>query len=556
MGRFWFSAPVILVCAGFFVTGDIARGWELTLKGSFNWRYEYYSQMGGKRFFGPHNVDLGTPSAGAAGPVNFWIGDRLAFDDDLVSGSDASAQVTYLTVNPQIRMNRAVRIRSQYRVGSWVFDQPAAGQGLGDLRRSVYLNSEQGGVQRSFSPGYWELMWLSAQSPWGILTVGKRPGKLGCGMMFDGVDNYTVETVSLRVPFGPLAIGVAFYPWRVGSRDYWNRVDRSAMRADNIGLYFVYASGPIQCGFQNIHVRYHRGPESELDPNDRDDVVPYDRVDNYGTCFAKYYNGRIFFNTELGWYDRIEHHQRSVVLPAPTNGAGSPFRPTYREHWRYMVETGACVGPAKLSFLWGWISGPDRRHGVLIDRTGEHRVRTLGNTSLFQAYSHILSYNYGGGNDSFTNARNGYMTDANAYGVRIDYAVAANLNFFGTFFWADRVSHGYGWGYIRPGIDAANVPTGSVEFDRQGAINNPAPAIPDLHLGYEIDLGFNWKLLEAYALDFTFGYWQPGRWFNYACVDRSNPGWKNQTAANNFGINPDRRIDPVFGLSLTLKGEF
>jgi hypothetical protein len=379
---------------------------------------------------------------------------------------------------------------------------------------------------------------------------------LGCGLMFDGTDNYTVETTSMVVQTGPMRLGFAFYPSRVGSTAYWNRADRSGNRNLQFGMYVTYRVGPMDLGGQNIHVRIHQGPESQLDPAQREALIPYDRVDNFGTAYVKYNNGRFFFNSELGWYNREEHRQRSVIIPAAVPGAGSPFRPVYRDHWRGMVELGAYAGPSKLSLLWAKITGPDRRHGATIDRTGEHRVATIGNTSLFLPYSHVLVYNYGGGNDSFTNSRNGYLTDAVAYGARIDHAVAANLNVFASFFWAERISHGYGWGYIAPALSAANIPTGSVSYRRKGGFTNPAPAIPDSNLGYEIDSGFNWQLLENYRLSCTFGVWQPGRWFNFACADRSNPGWKTPAPENNWGINPTRTIDPVYGMELILSGEF
>ncbi|MEJ2716780.1 MAG: hypothetical protein P8182_06510, partial [Deltaproteobacteria bacterium] len=514
------------------------------------------SQLGSKGFFGPFNIDNGAPNPGAAGVVNFWQGERLGFDANLVSGADAYGQLSYLTLFPQLRFNKAVRIRGRYRVGTWVFNVPNAGEGVGYLARSEYLNSQEGGVQRSFSPGYWELLWLSAQTPWGIITLGKRPAKLGCGLIFDGTDNYTVETTSMVVQTGPLRLGFAFYPSRVGGTAYWNRADRSGNRQLQAGMYVTYRVGCMDMGGQNIHVRIHQGPEGRLDPAAREALIPYDRVDNFGTSYVKYNNGRFFFNTELAWYNRIEHRLRSVTVPASVPGAGSPFRPVYRNHWRYMVELGTFAGPAKLSLLWATITGPDRRHGVLIDRGGEHRAATTGNTSVFLPYSHILVYNYGGANNSFTNARNGYLTDAVAYGARLDYAVAANLNVFSSFFWADRPSHGYGWGYIAPAIDGAGIPTGSVRYSRKGGFTDPAPAIPDSNLGYEIDWGFDWQLLESYRLSGTFGYWQPGRWFNFACADRANPGWKTPGAANNWGINPDRSIDPVYGMKLVISGEF
>jgi hypothetical protein len=148
------------------------------------------------------------------------------------------------------------------------------------------------------------------------------------------------------------------------------------------------------------------------------------------------------------------------------------------------------------------------------------------------------------------------MTDCNVYAARFDFSAAANLNFYWSFLWAERLSKGYGWGFIQPALDATGIPTGSVAYSRKGTFANPAPAIPDNHLGWEIDFGFNWKILEGYVINASFGYWQPGRWFNFACVDRSNAGWKNPLPGNNFGINPDRTIDPIFGMDIVVAGEF
>jgi hypothetical protein len=148
------------------------------------------------------------------------------------------------------------------------------------------------------------------------------------------------------------------------------------------------------------------------------------------------------------------------------------------------------------------------------------------------------------------------MTDCCVYATRLDYAAAANLNVYGSFLWAERLSKGYGWGYIQPALDANEIPTGAISMSRKGTFADSSPAIPDNGLGWECDFGLNWKFLEGYAMDARFGYWQPGKWFNFACVDRSNPGWKNPLPSNRFGINPDRAIDPIFGMQIVVAGQF
>lgn len=138
-------------------------------------------------------------------------------------------------------------------------------------------------------------------------------------------------------------------------------------------------------------------------------------------------------------------------------------------------------------------------------------------------------------------------------GARFDYAVAANLNLFASVFQADRVSHGYGWGFIRPQYDQT---TGRVQYFERDVYTNPPPSIPDSKLGYEIDWGVDWKLLEGYTIRTQFGVWWPSRWFNFACIDRSNPDWKTPTPASMWEIIPERTIDPVFGKEVKLEANF
>ena len=74
-----------------------------------------------------------------------------------------------------------------------------------------------------------------------------------------------------------------------------------------------------------------------------------------------------------------------------------------------------------------------------------------------------------------------------------------------------------------PSDSLADFPTGNVAFTINGAAGSPN--IPDRALGWEVDAGFDWKLLEGFTTNFTLAYWAPGKWFNYACIDRSVPVW-------------------------------
>jgi hypothetical protein len=97
----------------------------------------------------------------------------------------------------------------------------------------------------------------------------------------------------------------------------------------------------------------------------------------------------------------------------------------------------------------------------------------------------------------------------------------------------------------------------NTNFGENGlAYTNPSPAIPDDSLGWEVNLGVDWKLLDWWNVGLSAAYWQPGRWYNYACIDRSVQGWNTPTQANSWGVNPDRKIDPIVGFNASLSVNF
>ena len=124
-----------------------------------------------------------------------------------------------------------------------------------------------------------------------------------------------------------------------------------------------------------------------------------------------------------------------------------------------------------------------------------------------------------------------------------------------SYFWAQRTSHGYGWGCIGPNDFSYNAtaPDGNISINLNGHPGAAdAPNIPETSLGWEVDLGIVWQLLDGYAVSALFGYWQPGPWFSYACVNRAVSAWNAPTAGNFWGTRPDRLIDPIIGGEIAL----
>ena len=163
------------------------------------------------------------------------------------------------------------------------------------------------------------------------------------------------------------------------------------------------------------------------------------------------------------------------------------------------------------------------------------------NNQATDAYNYLLFHTYGGGNDApwnaglyFTNDENGQMSDAYALAARLDFAVAANLNIWGSYMWASRVEQN-GWlagqkdynGSTATGTGATSINLNQwTAYDAQlwkatympgsGAAANMNPYVDDRYLGWEANVGVDWKLLENMTVMSRYAYWQPGPWFDQA----------------------------------------
>lgn len=547
-------AVVLLVVVSFAPMHDAARAWELSMDGDFTSTYEYYSQQGANGFFGAANIDKSAGTAGALGlkngdfaSLNGWVGKRAR---DLVSGTDSSQQYPALEILPQVRITPALRVRGKYRLGDY-----------GDPAASDYITNTRPGLDVATSDGQWTLWWISAQSPWGEVVVGKRPEMFGTGLQYDGAHNSTGEGVLLVSSYGPLRIGMVFQPfWQeavnqrlsMASSPYYNLLDKSGVRQRSAKAFMTYRAGPVDIGTQLYVSKWHAGPESQNTQAARTTFVPYDDLIQHGCVYLKYFNGKVFLNAEVAyWNEAINLIGRA---------------PLYSESWRYMLQTGAVIGPDTLSVLYAFMPGADRRYGALIDRQPFFQQGASGAFGLFQPYTYLLGYAYGSGVNAFDLCRNGYINEAWVVAARLDHALAANLRIFGSFLWAERSSHGHTWGFIRPA--QKSTVTRAVNAGGAGAdqvtwtpyVNykdNPnAPTVPDNALGWEATAGIDWKLLEKFQITVLGAFWKPGKWFNYACVDRGVPNWDVPSAANRWGANPGRTIAPVVGAQVILTSEF
>ncbi len=579
-----------------------ALGWEFQMTGSMSWNFGFYNQQGGKGFFGPCNIDV--DDNGQASNLNFWW-NGPNFSQNLVTGETAGLSYLSIVLDPTITINPAIKLNSEIHLGQW--ENPQA---------SYYFTQDSPGTANAMSEAQFTQFWATAQLPWGTFGVGKRPWKFGTGLQYDGSDALTSESLLLNSGYGPFDIGLGVYvhlPVRPGHtitldpydlaifgvQPYFNFTDNSGALIYDTLAYTMYNSGPVQMGILGAFGSYHIGPEGvlrtliagALPPATADRAL--DSSFFHGTGFMKYNNGRFFFNAEAAWLYWTDRVTGPGVFASPltddaisafvtaSNYASPLFSPPtflpsarYTEQWRYMAEAGVYCGPSKLSFLYAWSPGPDRRNGQLIDRQSAAFVwhptfdTFLGNYDVFRPYSYIFMYSYGCGFDAFSLSADGYLRDAQVLATRLDYAVASNLNVYGAFMYANRTSNGYGWGCISPlvhttaGIGSFDNVDGNVHYNLNGNTGNTKPLatppnIPDTALGYEVDGGVDWQLLSSFTTSVLVGYWQPGKWLNFACIDRSVPGWRTApNAENNWGTRPDKAINPIVAGQVTMTFSF
>lgn len=382
-----------------------------------------------------------------------------------------------------------------------------------------------------------------------------------------------------------LKLGLGFYPWQqdtlitalnpnalpaAAAPFPWNQYDVDVAQRVNLLAYLMWNNDVLEFEAGTLYTASHAGPELAQNTFSRIRFPTTDRYVNEGWLYLRYWNGRFKLRTELDWYTRETRYQRSQSglffnQPAPdpsVAGSGSPFAPQFIDSLRFMADATAYYGPMSFTLFYSHMPGPDRRHGILIKK--QPFINDVTHVALdpFYPMSALLAYRFGGGVNS-----PGDLSDASMIAGKIEYAVAANLTVSASYLHATRVSHGYGWGWIRPSTTPGTF--GQVVYDPElGSFFPPAPAppqfpftanvpaIPARDLGWEVDVGVFWQLLNQLSIDLTLSYWQPGRWFNYACVDKSMAGWDAPVAANNWGVNPNRSIDAVIGIELAVLSSF
>jgi hypothetical protein len=114
----------------------------------------------------------------------------------------------------------------------------------------------------------------------------------------------------------------------------------------------------------------------------------------------------------------------------------------------------------------------------------------------------------------------GMMTDAHCFAGRLDYAVAANLNLWGSYIWAHRLERAgtyFGQYQSSGSLASGSIPNLTDFYIRAGrSFGTGNDYVSDGFLGWEMNYGLEWKMLEGLTLSTRYSYWRPGAWFREA----------------------------------------
>ncbi len=570
-----------------------AWAWEFSMSGEFEYRYRYLARTGVGDLFGSaqaaQSLGLGT-TIGLAGPVGLaGAAEAVQVEALSVRGSDASMGEQRLDIYPQIRVNKAIRWRGVYSLQghlngngyetswgnpSWADPAHYAGWHFSDSRN---IAGEVG-----MASGIWRDSWVTAQTPWGIIALGRRPIQWGLGWSTLHEKDLHTNSVAVVAPYGPLTIVLAHFLHDSGEdtdptaavAPFGNvgfgpssAVDQNEVRSWNSAYAVRYTSGHVDAGtlsrvvaYNDVHgTAYPAGTSIRSDTTQSVAAVFINGTHANGSAmplvgdlfflmqvnYFKYNRGNFFFNAEYDFQ----------YADARRKGG----RPVSARTQAWMVELGTLIGPTKFSLAHFFRSGNDRRNGLFLPAaatgaqgTYDHWNEFLvfgGADEAIKPYQFLIGY-YGTGNGSYDSCGYPTFTDFVGYAARIDHAVAANLNVFGSFMVAQRQSDTFS------GIAqySGNGPVG------RGPIVGPAgggigPRIPVNDLGWEFDLGCNWKLLEGLTFNSLFALWQPGDWFKWAYVDH---GSVNLTTVDgiDFPVTPHREIDPLIAFQGSMVVDF
>ena len=608
MKRLWFIALAMLLIV---TLGSVALAWEFNMKGEAEWRYRYWTRTGINDIFGPMGdsvLDLGinhlatfpttgTSNRGGTGTFNQQATFGVLAGENRF-GPAMSLNDYRMTLYPIIRVNPAIQVAASVNLtslGIWSDGQPYVGGGYtaaagGGALTLAATSTNVGYVNSLYVPigdrpaasdipnSYVTLQWLKLgiRTPMLDFSIGYKDSQIGMGL-WKHRDVRASTSFGVSAVYGPLKIG--FSPYFSRRRSAWslgdgatsrNTGNAAIQRVDDRRIYFEalfgeieYSNGPLV--FQIVSDSYRQPWTPTIDARgavltaannantSTDDVIRY-RI----ASAVKYFNGRFFFNAEADWFNEWNSGKGTAPGPAGPVNANRNYNA-----WMYGVELGCICGPSKLTANYVRATGEDTSTRITSE---DAQVSEQGLSSAYmKPWGYLMYWMYGTGTNYDADGY-GQPTNLQHVGVRLDYAVASNLNFFTVYSnaWRDQPGAYRLGGDYRTGLQLFQ--NADILAAQGGAFRGRAVPNNFNFVGWEIDTGVNWKLLENLTWNTMLCFWQPGNWWgaaypNTSAIYRAGVT-PNTNAMNTAGgealatVNFHRKIDPLFAVETTLLVSF
>jgi len=587
MGRVLFG---LIIAVSFIAHTSMALSWQFSMKGENEIRYRYWGRTGNNDIFGSmdSNVYLGvnhlvthpSPSRDNFPSTSFGVlAGENRFGSDMNFNDMRVTFIPKVVVNPAIELEGSINLTSLgIHSGGRPYDSYGTPGEINSLYVPVSNRPSATDVPNTIVTVQWWRMRF--EMPIGTFILGYRPVPLGMGL-WKGVCQRSSTAFALRINYGPLSVLMGPYLGRTFTN--WNQVSRNSgttatYRKDDDrdyarGYHFdvFYRQGPLAVDF--AHTGYRDDSSQNVDQRALATGVPAnltpigtpaaDRRVDETTLAVKYNNGRYFFNAEANYF----YHWRSGFGSTELRG-GARYQRTDADvrSWLYGAETGFMAGPAKMTLSYVRSTGDDPNTRKDDEDTGRG---TGGVNNCYIKYWGLLMYDmYGTGTD-WNGAGRGQPTNLHHLGGRLDYAVAANLNLFAANSWAWRdqanafvLGGNYSHTVARFSNDTIARQQGLPGF---GAPVLGLQAVPDhaSDIGWEVDFGWNWRILENLTWNSVLAFWQTGSWWSYAYpntaeIYRRNAGTVPQAPPDQAGATAglSRNIDPLVAFESSLIVEF
>ncbi|MGC9030171.1 MAG: hypothetical protein ACP5LD_10920 [Desulfomonilaceae bacterium] len=591
MKRVWFMTAVMTVLAAAMLSQALA--WEFSMKGDYEWRYRYWTRTGKQDIFGEMDdthVNLGInhlvvfPTRATTNRINtngFGFsspGGVLAGDNNY--GADMTLTDNRMTIYPKITVNPAIAVDASVNVtslGIWsngkpYFEPTAANANDFGWITDTYAPIGDRPLASHIPNTFVTVQWLRAvlKTPMANFNLGYRTSSFGIGLWMHGL-NRASSSFAVAIPYGPFQIVFAPYFSRNATGWGTTRITgaTSVQRQDNRRNYFkavfgaiTYRSGPLE--FQFMSNSYFQPSSPAITNTTRGGgltrATPTADTLRYRFGLAlKYSDGRVFFNGEADWYNRWQSGRgvgqtETLVREGLDNDA-----------WVYGAEIGAFSGPAKvtLSYVRAMGDDPSTR------KTTDDAIDCQDGVSspYIKPWGYLMYYMYGAG-DGWDAAGYGQPTNFHHAGVRIDYAIASNLNVNLVYSraWRDQPNAYRLGGDYR--IRAQVWTNEDIRLSQLGTFRGQAVPDSAREIGWETDIGVDWKLLEGLTWSTTFAYWKPGNWWSYAYPNtaylyRLNPRGGANANPNDTAVGEanatwelGREIDGLFSVETKLLVNF